>query len=88
MISIPVYQLVPHGSRADPQAAVSVQCAVDHHLLAGFRVPGQLQYLVLAALEVAVPSGSNFQGVHFLTVILCLKYSISRTFEQEERDSD
>ena len=65
--AVPLHGLTPHGGRAHPEAALTVQSAVHHHFLFGLAVPGHAQHLVFIAFEMPVAARQNvvFEWFHF-----------------------
>ena len=63
VIAVPVYHFLPHGSRPNPQAMLSVQGPVDHHFLHGLRVMGNPYDFVVISLKMPVFSGFDFRRI-------------------------
>lgn len=63
VIAVFVNDLVPHAGGANPQAALAVQLAVNHHGLQGLGMGGDTQDLVILALEMPVFSRSDFHSI-------------------------
>ena len=56
------YRFAKHIQRTYPEASGAIQGSVDNQGLAGFRVRGRPDYVVVVALVVAVFSWSDFHG--------------------------
>lgn len=65
--AVSLHSLAPHGGRAHPEAALTVQSTVHHHFLFGLAVPGHAKHLVFVALEMPVAARQNvvFEWFHF-----------------------
>ena len=58
--AVALHGFVPHSCRSHPHLVLTVQGAINHHILHSFRVLANIQNLVLITLEMTVPTKLDF----------------------------